>query len=56
MGIIFQDVDKLLTAYNTIMYLFSLSANFSSVLNTIGSHATKILNDKKIIIIIVNKI
>ena len=41
MGIIFQNVDKLLTAYNTIMYLFSLSANFSSVLNTIGSHCYK---------------
>ena len=41
MGIIFQNVDKLLTAYNTTMYLFSLSANFSSVLNTIGSHCYK---------------
>lgn len=41
MEIIFQNVDKLLTAYNTIMYLFSLSANFSSVLNTIGSHCYK---------------
>ena len=41
MGLIFQNVDKLLTAYNTIMYLFSLPANFSSVLNTIGSHCYK---------------